>query len=651
MNLITLAHARFIPQLKLASLLSLALLTPEWTRTCRAETPPPEKLFGPDTLALFTNPNCSQSRRAFAQWPVVQFWNDPAMKPFRDKFTTRLREDLLQPMEKEFGIKFSDYTGLVQGQISLAVTQNEWGKTPGKEPGFLFVLDAGDKSPDLTNALAGFRKKWTDNGKQLRPETIREVPFHAFIFSSDDLSKTLNKVFPDPEAGYENLEPAKPKKPAKKREWLVGQSGSLLICGNNSADIEQLLARQSGTTLPTLADDTLFATTHAGQFRESLSYLWVNLRTIVGTIEKSARETKEGQSDNPAGGPSPSQAINVLGLTSLESLAFGLIDRPNGEFFTGTLWTRGGSPKGLLKLFAFENKDAAPPAFVPGDVVKFTRWRIDLQNTWNTVENTLTELAPQMAGVLKLLIDNAGKDKDPNFDLRQNVLANLGDDVISYQKAPRGEKLDDLNSPPSLVLIGSPRAEKLAAAVSALSSLLPQKSPRLKEREFLGRTVYSMALPPTPGADGKETPKNLTYVASGSYVALSTDTAIVEEFLRGEPSKSFRDIPGLNEAAQQVGGMNTGLFGYENDQENMRSTLNILKKEAGTLSDLFQSSPLAGRLGVDEAEKTLKDWLDFSLLPPFDQIAKYFHFSAYSLQSNDNGYSFKAFSPHPPGLR
>jgi hypothetical protein len=627
MSLKTTASGNCTAKLRLASLLCLGFICLAWTSSSLAETAPPEKLLGTDTLALLTSPNWAQARRAFTESPFTQFWNDPAMKPFREKFLTRFREDLLQPLEKEFGVKFSDYAGLARGQITLALTQNEWGKTPGKEPGFLFVLDAGEKSAQLQETLANFKKKWVDSGKQLRPETIREVSFNAFIFSSDDLGKTLDKVFPNPGAGYETLEPTKPKKPGKKLEWLAGQSGSLLVCGNNASDIEKFLARQSGGTLPTLAEDPLFTDPYASQFRESLSYAWVNLKAIVSTADKLAKEKKEGETEKPAAGPSPSQAIAALGLNSLQSLSISVMDRPDGDLFTGALRAQGNPAKGLLKLFAFETKEAAPPAFVPAEVVKYTRWRIDLQNVWNTLESTLTDLAPQMAGVLKLLIDNAGKDKDPNFDLRQNVIANLGDDIISYQKLPRGDKLEDLNSPPSLILIGSPRAEKLAAALSSLSSLLPQKSPRLKEREFLGRTVYTMALPPTTTPDGNQISKNLTYVASGSYVALSTDVAMVEEFLRGDPAKSFRDSPGLVEAAQQVGGMNSGFFGYENDQETMRSVFHILKKEAGTLSDLFKTTPLAGRLGVDEANKTLKDWLDFSLLPPFDRVAKYFYFS------------------------
>lgn len=46
-----------------------------------------------------------------------------------------------------------------------------------------------------------------------------------------------------------------------------------------------------------------------------------------------------------------------------------------------------------------------------------------------------------------MMMDNAGKDKDPSFDLRKNLIANLGDDVITYQGAAQ-QTLEDLNSPP-----------------------------------------------------------------------------------------------------------------------------------------------------------------------------------------------------------
>ena len=86
------------------------------------------------------------------------------------------------------------------------------------------------------------------------------------------------------------------------------------------------------------------------------------------------------------------------------------------------------------------------------------------------------------------------------------------------------------------------------------------------------------------------------------------------EFLRGENNKTLRETPGLAEAAQKVGGLSTGLFSFSNDNEDIKSKLEILKKESGSLANLFSSTPLAGRLGMDDDDKKFKDWVDFSLL-------------------------------------
>ena len=61
-----------------------------------------------------------------------------------------------------------------------------------------------------------------------------------------------------------------------------------------------------------------------------------------------------------------------------------------------------------------------------------------------------------MAGLLQMMLSSAGKDKDPNFDLKKNLIGNLGDDFITYEKAPKSTKLEDLQKVPSLTLIGSP---------------------------------------------------------------------------------------------------------------------------------------------------------------------------------------------------
>ena len=353
------------------------------------------------------------------------------------------------------------------------------------------LLDTKDKSEALKTNLTNLKKKWVDSGRQIKTDKIRDVEFTTLIFSPDDVSKTLEKAFPDPGAGNETLDSPKPKKSGKKVEWQVGQSDSLLILGSSAKDIEKILIRQSGGSVPSLSEQASFAASYSARFRGALSYGWINIKAIVETLMKQA-----GSGDNAGANPlapSPAKIVSVLGLSGVQNVSFAIKDSPDGSLMDLQVSVPESERRGLFRILAAEAKDSDPPAFVPADAVKFTRWRLDLQKAWGTIENMIGEISPQGAVGIKAMIDIAGKDKDPNFDLRKNLIGNLGDDLISYQKTPRKQTLSDLSSPPTLFLLSSPKPEQLAAAFKALTSIMPQQN-KLKEREFLGRKVYTMSL-------------------------------------------------------------------------------------------------------------------------------------------------------------
>jgi hypothetical protein len=45
------------------------------------------------------------------------------------------------------------------------------------------------------------------------------------------------------------------------------------------------------------------------------------------------------------------------------------------------------------------------------------------------------------------------------------------------------------------------------------------------------------------------------------------------------------------------------------------------------------------------------EWLDLTLLPPFERVAKYFHFTVYGGAWRPDGFLFKLFTPNPPALK
>src|SRR2546426_4540637 len=194
--------------------------------SARAGVPAPEGLLSSDTLGLLTIPDYVKAKSVWSDWPSARLWNDPALKPFREKITTKLATEYIAPLERELGVKFADYTDLAQGQVTFAVTQGEWDGKSDKGPGFLFLVDSKDKSDQLKARLADIRKKWVDGGKQIRTDKIRDLEFTALVFKSDDFSKTFEKTAPKKDKDKEKADTAtSPVKAAPRNlELLIGQS-------------------------------------------------------------------------------------------------------------------------------------------------------------------------------------------------------------------------------------------------------------------------------------------------------------------------------------------------------------------------------------------------------------------------------------------
>ena len=638
---------RFTPQpaariffATLAALLTLA--TP-----VRAAIPPAENLLPSDTLLLITVPDFSTLRVTGKQSPQWLFWNDPAMKPFHDKFMAKWNEKLVAPLERDLGVKLGDFTDLPQGQLTLAVTQNGWTGGDGPAPGVLFLLDAKGKSDLLKTNLADLRKKWTDAGKPMHNETIRGISFSVVPLSSNDIPATLAGVFPRrqpvQELGKEN-------KPPPPGEIVVGQFESLLIVGSSLKVVEPVATRLTGGALPPLGDNALFAADRLAQFRDApLYYGWFNAKTLFDVLVHIPRPEPNPEAPSPVPPVPWDKILGASGLTGLKSASFSCRESRDGARVDFYISAPEANRQGIFKIIAAAPKDANPPAFVPANAVEFWRWRVDGQKSWAAFEKMLSDISPVWLSSLNSAISIANataQTKDPDFDVRKNLMGNLGDDWISYQTAPAGKTPADLNSAPSLFLFAALNPDQAVLAIKNVASLTSSQENAPAPRQFLGRTIYTIALPSRAAA-----PRSLYCTSSGGYVALTTDISMIETYLRSADSKAkpLRETAGLADAAQHVGGAGNGLFAYQNQRETMRVAFTALKNSS-TDSPSSSGANAFSALPFASPGKIFGGWLDFSLLPEYDKVSKYFYFSVTSGKVTADGFSFKIFAPRPPQM-
>lgn len=623
--------------------------------TASAAIPSVEKLLPDDTLFMVTTPDFTKLRATYSSSPQSQFWDDPAMKPFRDGFMAKLQDQLIQPLEHDLGVHLSDYTNLPQGQITFAVTQNGWPVTSGQEPSMLLLLDAKDKSTQLMKNLSDLRKKWVESGKNLRTAKIRDTDFMVLPISEKDIPKTLRKFSGSSSDGdfATDSSDTTTTTNASKTEIYLGQYQSLLIVGTSDKPIEKVLVHLTGGQMPCLGDLATYDANRLALFRDSPFYAWANAKAFIDLLTK--KEVKEDPTTpDPFAAFNPAKILAATGFGGLKSLAFALQmsnDGATAQFYASIPES---SRQGLFAVFPGDSKDATPPSFVPADVVKFQRWRVDGQKAWATIQKVAADISPQAKTAIGFMIDTANaaaKEKDPDFDMNKNFFANLGDDVISYEKAPRGTSPAQLASPPSLFLMSSPNPDQFIAAFKYVLMLMNQQGGTPKEREFLGRKIYSVelgaAIPQGMGEQPAKT-RTLSYASSGGYVAFSTDDSMIEEYLRSSDSqaKKLRETSGLTDAIAKVNGSSAGWFGYDNEAESTREMFEALKNSSAK----SQSSAMPTFGGLPSAGM-FKDLMDFSLLPSFDQVSKYFGISVQSASADSNGITFKFYTPVPPGLR
>ena len=629
----------------LRSLFIVALLT--ITFSTRAAIPPAENLLPSDTLFLLTAPDCTAFRAALHQSPQWLLWSDPAMKPFHDSFIAKWRESFVAPLERDLGVKLADFVDLPQGQFTFAVTQNGWtGGDDDKTPGILLLLDARDKSNLLKTNLAALQQKWTDAGKPVRTETIRGIKFSIVTLASNDMPASLAAIIPHRQPVQELGKETKPVKPG---EIVFGQFESLLIVGNSIEAVAPVAAHLTGGAMPDLDDNAIFAADKLSQFRDSpLYYGWFNAKTFFTVLSRIPPAEPNPEAPSPMPQIPWDKVLAASGAMGLKSASFALRESHDGSQVDFFLAAPESSRAGIFKILAAAPKSASPPTFVPAEAVKFWRWRVYSQKSWAELQTMLADISPGTLTGLNSLIaiyNMTAQQKDPDFDIRKNLIGNLGDDFISYQKSPAGKSAADLNNAPSLFLFAASNPEQAALAIKNLASIGGQSAP--EPRDFLGKKIYSVPLPGRSTQFGvAPAPASSLYLAaSGGYVAMSKNSAILENFLRSaaNPGRPLSATAGLVDAAQHVGGTGGGLFGYQNQRETMRSTFEGLKNSPANpaAQTLVSESNLFGLLYKSA---------DFTLLPDYDKVARYFYLSVFSGSTTADGLSFKVFAPRPPGL-
>ena len=149
--------------------------------------------------------------------------------------------------------------------------------------------------------------------------------------------------------------------------------------------------------------------------------------------------------------------------------------------------------QGLFEWIDLAEKDCLPPPRVPSNVASFSRVRLNLSQLWENLEESVTELSPILGGRMNAVLHES--EQGLGFNIRKDILGNLGDDLIAIGFPPRSARFEDLISAPTLTLLSSPNPKALAQTLVKATGLIPSEENALSRQEFQGKPFIPSPFP------------------------------------------------------------------------------------------------------------------------------------------------------------
>jgi len=610
----------------LCSCVFMSLFSPNSVQA--QKLPDTAKLIPPETILLVDVDDFDRLRTQFERTNFYKLYKDPAMTAFVDDLKTKWREKIRKPDNELLSVA-ADIDTFPRGRVAVAFVLNEQINRDANEPPLLLITQWGQTITKIKEAVDKTVEKAVEDGAHRQSEDYRGVSITTIIRRS---SASLSYCFID--------------------DCLIG-----------SMDLDVLkfvIAHIKGADSATLADDADYtATMKAAKLSTQTQIdLYVNIKQIVKTIiaEDDTGKTKT--------------TISNLGLDNVTSFGCSIGLGPstagsNTSFGKAFLKVRG-EKKGICKMLDIESATLRVPQFIQPSAYSVSFVNLNIKKAYNELGNILNIISPQLAAMMYMPLLPPSPQGEPPLQLKADIVDHLGSQIIIAQSI--SEPLSDVSKPrqkKSLIAVAIENRSALEKSLSLLhGTLLAANNPDAR-RQLLGHTIYlidTAAIFPAspkrpkrpmqiPGRPETPTMPKLAFTVTDTHLIFAGESA-VEQVIRALNSTEIVSVSSeewFNRAKSTIPSV-VGLASLQNDAasgEFFWSELRELKKETSKSKDTDSSTKIG--LGVSSGSpfpqlmlsQAGSDLFDFSLLPEFDVVRKYFGLSAFYGLSRPDGFFFE----------
>ena len=596
------------------------------------ELPRTAKLIPPETILLVDINNFNQLRAQFEKTNFYQLYKDPAMAAFIDNFKTKWQEKK-QESEREFIRTIADAGVLPQGRVAVALVLDKQ-MPDANVPPVLVVAQWGDKIDKAKETIDQIVRKAIEDGARRQTEDYRGV---EILTIEKKPPEALNYCFID----------------------------DCLIASTSPNVLKFVIAQIKGAGSTTLADDRDYAATGKAVDPSNAGRIdfYVNIKQAIKT-EFAEDDTGKAKA-----------IIENLGLNNVTSFGCSIepAGGPGGSSLAKAILKIDGAKAGICKMLEVESRPLRMPRFIADSACSISIVNLNIKKAFDELANILTRFSPQLAAIMYMPILPPSPQGEPALQLKADIIDHLGSQIILAQSIDKpqpdrstarpAEKQPSVETR-SIIAIAIENRAAFEKSLSMIHSKMIAPNNPDARRELLGHTIYSVDLSgllPMLGAPGRkpmqapagpDKPKMppSAFTVTDTHLIFASES-IIEQAIRmlgGNQAESISSAKWFNKAKSHIPSV-VGLAGLQNNAasgEYFWSTMRESKKpdkadgegKDNQISVGITSGSLFPQVMFQQAGA---DLFDFSLLPEFDAVKKYFGLSTFYGISRPDGFFFE----------
>jgi hypothetical protein len=607
----------------------MLLLTPALLSAI--ELPRTAKLVPPETIVLADINNFNQLWAQFEKTNIYQLYKDPAMKAFIDNFKTRWQEKK-QESKREYLKIITDAGVLPQGRLAAALVYDQQVQDVNELP-VLVVAQWGDKIDKVKETANEIVRKAVEDGARRQTEDYRGV---EILTVETNPPKALSYCFVD--------------------DCLIGSTSPNVL--------KFVIAQIKGAGSPTLVDDRDYVAT-GNAIDPTITGridLYVNIKQAV-RIELAEDTTGKAKA-----------FIENLGLSNVTSFGCSIepAGGPGGSTYGKAILKIDGAKEGIFKMLDLESGPIRLPRFIDASACSISVVNLNIKKAFDELTNILTRFSPQMASIMYMPILPPGPNGEPGLQLKADIIDHLGSQIILAQSIdkPQPERTarPAEKQPPlitrSVVAIAIENRASLEKSLSMIHSKMIAPNNPDARRELLGHTIYTVNLSGllpmlggSPGRNPMQAPPagpGMPKIPPSAFTLTDTHLIFASEFsveqairTMSSNAETINSQRWFNKAKSSIPSA-IGVAGLQDNAasgEVLWSTLRQSKKpdKAGGDDKKNQISVgITSQSIFPQIMYSRSDGLiDFSLLPEFDAVKKYFGLTAFYGISCQDGFFFE----------